>query len=1139
MATETQPATVTALPEAGEPGRWSSSWWAVGGFAVLLMVVLGWKLMADPTLTAPTRDPAWYTWRADVILEDDPGSVAGEWGPDGLFSGGYRITVPLAGALLQRVAGVDSYTFSAFLMIGIPVLTGLALGAGAFRSRRDGVVVLLTMLASAALFLTTPYVGYLDNITILFLLSIVLAFAAATRDSWGARGAVFLVGVAAAFTHPTTCVLFGASLMGVFGWHLLTSRFRFGQALRSDGPLLWSTGLGMIVGLGLWVVGIWGPAASLQDAALPPPYTTEFFLTRLGQWIASLHPEITVPLMLVGIAGTIWHARRTRRAADQYEIAAIWWMLPFVFVLSFLVVDELPYYRFMNASAAPIALVGLGSYAAIRWLLRRAGGRRVVGAVASVAVVGSLGFLLIDGLQNRWVTENNQWADQAIRVSLAAVNEVVEDAGSRPIVLIVNDEDVADDTGTNTAYGWAKTFTNVFRTGIPGNAAKRAVTYLGTVEAFRLPAVTEGASEDYREAATGHWEELQLRRTQFPQDPVVFVIGQYYQGLCNGLAREDCTEEVQAERFDAAVAEATEIGPDVWALNGEGYFAPDPATVQRALTASASVQARLAEHPGPLGDPLHLLRVLLGLAALVVLPGLLAAPFFELRDTPSKIALVPAMSIVMTLLAGIAVLAVWRGPLTGTKAWTTVAVACGLGLALRVAGGRIVAPAVSVAGFFNKLFAVFSNADFATLMGIQFLIQAGQGLVQGAIGKSIAFGGQEGFDVQNLPSADYLLVVVLLLYTPYAILSPFIGVFIDRFPRRRVIWWTGVITASIVGAVAFGVLLPLGDRTSEGDVLATAGLILALLAVQACVRVILVVKSAAIPDVLSGKDLLQGNSLSQAGGGFFQLAGIAFGLGVAGFVPPAIPTLIGAIVVIIAGIVARGLRHAESHPRTTTFTREVSEVVGNIVAGIREVAARPPAALGLSSFQMLRYQFWGFSAFVFALYAKNLAEGGDADTLSLVISGLGGLLGAGVGIVVAQKLKERVAPVRLLLTSMALLGVGGVIGGAFVSIAGFAVMLFLGFFSFFLGKVSADTIVQQAMPDDFRGRAFALFDIAYTLGFVIPALILFLVWVEDSAAATRTILLASGAVFLGMTALVAAWARRIRDRFAPQDDLVA
>jgi sugar phosphate permease len=104
-------------------------------------------------------------------------------------------------------------------------------------------------------------------------------------------------------------------------------------------------------------------------------------------------------------------------------------------------------------------------------------------------------------------------------------------------------------------------------------------------------------------------------------------------------------------------------------------------------------------------------------------------------------------------------------------------------------------------------------------------------------------------------------------------------------------------------------------------------------------------------------------------------------------------------------------------------------------------------------------------------------------------------------------------------------------------VAGFAVMLFLGFFAFFVGKISADTIVQQAMPDGFRGRAFALFDIAYNLGFIVPALILTFVWVEDDPARTRLVLIASGAVFLVLTALIGAWARRHADRFAPQDDL--
>ncbi len=195
-------------PPATRPSR-LGSWWAIVGFALVLLLALGWRFIADPSLSAPTRDPAWYTWRASVILEDDPGSIAGDWGPDNLFSGGYRVTVPLAGALLQRVSGISTYSFSAFLMLGIPILTGLALGAGAFRSKRDPLIVILTMLATAGLFLTTPYVGYLDNITVLFLLSLIVAFADAARTSWGARVAIFLIGMAAAFTHPTTCVLFG------------------------------------------------------------------------------------------------------------------------------------------------------------------------------------------------------------------------------------------------------------------------------------------------------------------------------------------------------------------------------------------------------------------------------------------------------------------------------------------------------------------------------------------------------------------------------------------------------------------------------------------------------------------------------------------------------------------------------------------------------------------------------------------------------------------------------------------------------------------------------------------------------------------------------------------------------------------
>jgi len=265
-------------------------------------------------------------------------------------------------------------------------------------------------------------------------------------------------------------------------------------------------------------------------------------------------------------------------------------------------------------------------------------------------------------------------------------------------------------------------------------------------------------------------------------------------------------------------------------------------------------------------------------------------------------------------------------------------------------------------------------------------------------------------------------------------------------------------------------------------------------------------------------------------------AGVAFGFGA--FFPSWLVVLGGAAVLVAAAIVARSIHRMEAAPHEMTFGQEAKRIVVDIVAGLREVAARPAGALGLASFQMIRYQFWGFTLFVFALYAKNLVEGGEADTLALGLVGGLGFVGGALGMVLAQRWKDTVPPIRLLLGSMILLGAGTIVFGWWVTLAGFAGLLFSGFFSFFVAKISADTIMQQAMPDDFRGRAFALFDIAYNLGFIVPALILSFVWIEDDPARVRAILLVSGVVFLVLTALVTRWARSIRDQFAPQDDLV-
>jgi MFS family permease len=200
--------------------------------------------------------------------------------------------------------------------------------------------------------------------------------------------------------------------------------------------------------------------------------------------------------------------------------------------------------------------------------------------------------------------------------------------------------------------------------------------------------------------------------------------------------------------------------------------------------------------------------------------------------------------------------------------------------------------------------------------------------VRGSIAKSIAFGGQEGFDITTVPSADYLLKVVLALYVPYTFLSPFIGVLIDRFERRRVLAVSSFVTAGVTAILCAAILIPLGSDTSEGNVAATAGLVVAMLVMQACVRIMLAVKSAALPGVVHGKDLLNGNGLSQAGGALFQVlgAGIAFGAG--GALPSWTIVVLGAIALVGSAFVALRIQRMEVSRHVTSFAQEAKRVVG-------------------------------------------------------------------------------------------------------------------------------------------------------------------------------------------------------------------
>ena len=308
-------------PEVAQPerGNFLGNRWVQLGSVAAVLLLFGGVFLMHPTLSPPTRDPAWYTWRAELLAHAPPATIVREWGPYSMFSGGYRVTTPLLGAFLIQVAGVSRFTFSILVMVAAPALTGLALGAFGWRHRRDPLLFLLTLFATGAYFLTTPYVGYMDNILCLYILALTLPFIRAARTSWGARSALAMLLFLASMTHPTTTAIFVVVLAAGAGLRFLTNRLSIVDTWRADGPMLVACAVGTVAGLAMWKLGAWGIKAPFADAALPPPYPGPVFRSQLDQWVGSLKPIFTGPLVAVALgaiaAGLV---RRDREPLDEY-----------------------------------------------------------------------------------------------------------------------------------------------------------------------------------------------------------------------------------------------------------------------------------------------------------------------------------------------------------------------------------------------------------------------------------------------------------------------------------------------------------------------------------------------------------------------------------------------------------------------------------------------------------------------------------------------------------------------------------------------------------------------------------------------------------------------------------------------------
>jgi MFS family permease len=363
---------------------------------------------------------------------------------------------------------------------------------------------------------------------------------------------------------------------------------------------------------------------------------------------------------------------------------------------------------------------------------------------------------------------------------------------------------------------------------------------------------------------------------------------------------------------------------------------------------------------------------------------------------------------------------------------------------------------------------VLSAPDFRRLLSVRMLGQFADGLFQAALLSTVFF------NPERATSAGQAAAAFATLLLPYSVVGPFAGVFLDRWRRQRVLLVGNLVRAATI--VVFAVLLAQSGPTAPPVVA------LALVVVSAN-RFILSGLSAALPHVVPERQLVTANSLSTTLGSGAAAAGGATAVALRlvlgeDDLGASRTSLIAALVYVLAGLLAARIAAVRLRSALGAVARGVAQ-------GARHVAERGPAARGLAAISAHRF-FYGLSfVTTLLLYTEQGAIGlGFAGLGEVVVASvLGGLLAAAVTPAVTRRIGTQTWITLVFAVA------------AVVEVA-FGLPFTHGFFlvaAFFLGfaaqasKICLDTLLQESVADDFRGRVFSFYDMLFNVSFVAAA----------------------------------------------------
>ena len=377
-----------------------------------------------------------------------------------------------------------------------------------------------------------------------------------------------------------------------------------------------------------------------------------------------------------------------------------------------------------------------------------------------------------------------------------------------------------------------------------------------------------------------------------------------------------------------------------------------------------------------------------------------------------------------------------------------------------------------------ELRAVLRGRDFRRLFAVRLTSQTADGIFQVGLASFVLFSPEK----QTTASAAASAFAVLLL--PYSLVGPFAGVFIDRWSRQRILVVANIIRAALVVVVG-------GFVAAEVTGVALYVTALAVLSVN---RFLLAALSAALPHVVAGHRLVLANSLSTTSGTLAAITGGGIGLAISrlGASDSAVMVL-SATVYLVSSLVAGRMARALLGPDHDPARPETVEALRRVALGMREGAAhiwaRRRAGHALMAITAHRF-FYGLSTISTFLLYRNYFENGRY--LKNGLTGLGEVvfasaMGVLVAAVVTPVMTRRWSKERWIVALFTLAaGVEIVFGAPFTKAALLIAAFFLGLAAQG-SKICVDTLVQESVEDDFRGRVFSFYDILFNVAFVAAA----------------------------------------------------